>query len=531
MAEPMITFRLRDEQLLKLLKLTAMTGSDLTSIAAGLRGVFATDEQVEELRGMQRDLTPDTLVISPRLVVMMTIGHANRLLADMAGPHVDNVAMLRPGAPWSLVMRTLRFCLALESWDLAMWSTLAFLAADTGVHGPGPSPASSITQLLDFTKQLHATTMIKLRVETELHEARQAYDDSVAAALQVALEHTPNASYAHLATLTPLDLRGPEVREHVIDMITDVEHVAPSCFTRFLAALRETTDLVKSTKRIQDGYERRLETVRDAVRHMDHRLVTFLMIAAFDHLPDAQLWPWVTYYDLRGQPQACVPDAHTLSSCPFEQRRDAEWRMQLDRAESRVLLDKLDADRARQVLEAEEQLSVVHELLAEEDAREKAERQRRQRQQRRRARAAKKAAARAEEDARRRADEERAAREAQRARDDDTQRRKAEAAAARRAKDAEYDAALARRAAELWRAAQEFAEVVGDNMGDLHNPADDECVDADDECVVCMERPRHVCSGPCGHVVMCGPCAAMWTSRHGHCPYCRAPTAPAVAVA
>lgn len=51
---------------------------------------------------------------------------------------------------------------------------------------------------------------------------------------------------------------------------------------------------------------------------------------------------------------------------------------------------------------------------------------------------------------------------------------------------------------------------------------DAECVDAHDaECVVCLDAPRSV-KGACGHVLMCGECAAAWTARGGTCPYCRA---------
>jgi hypothetical protein len=62
----------------------------------------------------------------------------------------------------------------------------------------------------------------------------------------------------------------------------------------------------------------------------------------------------------------------------------------------------------------------------------------------------------------------------------------------------------------------------------IHGPTKDtvddppDCEDCDDECVVCMERTARACIVPCGHTVLCDPCAAAVLDSGKGCPLCRA---------
>ena len=180
-----------------------------------------------------------------------------------------------------------------------------------------------------------------------------------------------------------------------------------------------------------------------------------------------------------------------------------------------------DALETREFGAAEELVRAEEERLARLHARMQSQSEA---SKRRRAKKAFKASREREE--RVRAEQERA--EAARAHVERLQAERARVQAEARAARERHEAELERRAAELERRAAEpshdcrAVEVSRMASLELAFVASSIASDEDDECIVCMERGRGVRNQPCGHAVMCVPCAAsVLTARKG-CPLCRA---------
>lgn len=376
--EPAILFEFLPDQLRCFLRLVSEHAGDLQRVAEGLRGAFSTDAQLAYLKKVLdcgARLRPDNLIITPRLVTLMGIGHANTLLARCKG-----APLLRFGAPLSLIMRALRYGLAMDSFELAAWSTMAFAAADgtEAAHADG-------TKLREFARMMLVSKRLSDGAWEKLGHAQDEYQQAMADAVKVAVRLRPGAPYARLADVAPKDLTEKGNEEAVLDVIEDIRGTHPEPYERFKAALQEVLAWMRAIKRGNASTLRRKDEVWASVRRMDPLLVVFLAVAAFDHLPPSELWPWVSFYEMRGVAVTGMPkSADMLGGC-FGDRRTA-WRLKFDTDECMVLVRKLEDDERRRDDVLGARFRAVQDLVdaEEREARERGERARQQHELRQR---------------------------------------------------------------------------------------------------------------------------------------------------
>lgn len=368
--EPPVMFMYSPTQLLHFLKSVADRGACLDAVADDMHAVFAIDDDLVNLRKVLeggRTLTPATLRITPRLVMLMTIGHANMLLRTYR-VQGGRMPPLRPGARLPLVLRVLRYCLAVDTYELAAASRVAYSVAEAA-HTRGRDAALAVAaqaaRLHGFARVLSLAKRLQDRADAQLERARRAYMAELLTGIDAAA-----ATHAHLRDID-LDALcgGGEHEDEVLDLMATLYDTHPDAFKRLTRSLRDLVDWKKAVDRAEARVAARRDDMQNAVRAMDPRLVFHLMVAAYDHLDAASLLPWLSLYRATGVTVEGVPPVAELIGCPVEARHDAQWRATLDTHEGGAMLLTLQADERRREDELRARADALRDLLEDDGPR------------------------------------------------------------------------------------------------------------------------------------------------------------------
>lgn len=517
-------FELLPEQLQHLFRAIA-TGSikgepdDLARLCDDLAPVFTTEEQTAHLRA--KFLPAGAPVeLTPRLIKMMCVGHANTLYRRW--PERKGPALARCTWNFGHVVHALFYYLDSTEWDLQFWAAVAMR------QYVEPNPTAHTAEEAMEMRQWAERWLVASR---KAHSLSHALVTMVHGVLDLARAANPGASYAHLRGMSVLQLvKVPEV----LDAVTDAMTMEPDLITR----VRETTEQFLEFEKQLDRFKG-LEQLKNPPRpELDHKLLWLLLVTAHKVLPTwIEFEPWLLMYTwvcneyTKGKLDAAHwPKPEAIVPCDFADRRSAAW-ARAWHGKQQALLAQCTPAPATPVAaptapppaiaspdpRADASSRAMAQLLAEEeaaDARQRAKQLTQQRRQQRKqgARAARQAAQRAAEEARRAAEQQRAAEEARREEEERTRRREAW-----RAEREAYEEALAQRAAQLALEAEHYQRR---HRQEQREQQEQQPLEGEAECVICMDAPPTTRCQPCKHKVMCVTCAKDWLSCHLECPYC-----------